>query len=162
MLRTLLLALFLTQQAFCIFNEPLFNFVEKNLTHYGTLQQTADQFVYVKVDDDYIHKLIEFIGEEGFVEPPYFGRDDLVGAHITVINRFEMQEHHIKCIHELGACIFFKPLCLKVVENNERCYYILEVEAKRLETIRCRYGLPKAQYPFHITIGVKEKQLLTH
>jgi hypothetical protein len=35
--------------------------------------------------------------------------------------------------------------------------YFVEVESPELDRLRKKYGLPKREYEFHITIGVKPK-----
>lgn len=131
--------------------------IEKNLPHYGVLKQSGD-FVYVDVDDEYIHTLISYIREEGFQEPPYFG-GTLCGAHISVIYSAETILYDVNEIEECGEKIAFIPQYCKIVhppkwqEMDE--VYFLVVEAPRLDEIRERYGLPKREYAFHITIGVK-------
>jgi len=62
----------------------ILNYIDKNLPHHGTLKNSKG-FVYVDLDDEYVHKLITFIQQDGFQEPPYFGDAALIGAHITVI-----------------------------------------------------------------------------
>lgn len=160
MTRPLLLAFFLTFPLFATSSEAMMAYVQENLPHHGILRKTDSNFVYVKVDDAYIHKLVQFIENDGYKEPPYFGKEDLVGAHITVMDRSEVEARPIKYIGELGRCVFFKPLYFKEVENNEKEYYVLVIDAPLLEKIRCKYGLSKKEYPLHITIGVKEKQPL--
>ena len=49
----------------------ILHYIEKELPHHGTLRN-SDGFVYVDLDDDYVHKLITFIQQDGFQEPPYF------------------------------------------------------------------------------------------
>lgn len=138
----------------------ILNYIEKNLPHSGILKN-AEGFVYVDVDDAYIHKLIAFIENDGFEEPPYFGNSHLVGAHITVIYPEEMKKYNVPRIQESGDIIYFVPKECKVAHppkwrKIEEVYFIV-VEAPELDRIRAEYGLPKHQYEFHITIGVKPK-----
>lgn len=112
-------------------------------------------FVYVDLDDAYIHELVGLIGE-GFLEPPYFGTEDLVGAHITVAYPEEMGE---RVVEECGQVIHFTPKECHVVHPpkwegiDQVCF--VTVEAPELDQIREKYGLPKRVYEFHITIGIK-------
>ncbi|MBS0621829.1 MAG: hypothetical protein JSR80_02580 [Verrucomicrobia bacterium] len=136
----------------------ILNYVKKNLPHHGILKN-SDGFLYVDIDDEYIHQLVLFIQKEGFEEPPYFGRPDLVGAHITVIYPDEVKEYGISEIQECGEVIDFTPRECQVVrplnlqEVDE--VYFLSVDAPALDRIREKYGLPKREYDFHITIGMK-------
>lgn len=157
MIRSLFLSLLVCFGCFAQ-EYPVLDYVQDNLSHRGVLRKSGD-FVYVDVDDDYIDELIGLI--EGFEEPPYFGREDLVGAHISVIYRDEVKKYQIGSIEECGQLIDFVPKeCLVVrpphwKEMDE--VYVIVVEAPELERIRMKYGLPKGKYPFHITVGVKPK-----
>lgn len=131
------------------------NYVEEHLSCCGILRSSSG-FVYVKLDDSFIHKLIPFIQDEGFEEPPYFGDPALVGAHITVIYPSELNQE----VEECGEEITFVPRECQVVRPlrwegiNE--VYILVVDAPELDKIRKKYGLEKQTYDFHVTIGVKK------
>jgi hypothetical protein len=120
----------------------------------------SKDFVYVDVDDAYIHKLIRFIEKDGFKEPPYFESPRLGGAHISVMYKNETKEYGIKDLQECGEVICFTPKECRIVrtpgwkESDE--VYIIVVDAPELNRIREKYGLPKG-YDFHITIGVKPK-----
>lgn len=123
----------------------------------------SDNFVYVDVDDDYIHKLVEFIKADGFEEPPYFGGPNMHGAHITVMYPKEVKDYGIKQIEEEGMKIFFDLKSCKTVRPPNwpdiEWVYFITVDAPTLTKIRQKYGLPQREYEFHITIGVKRCQL---
>ena len=70
-------------------SEQLLNYIRVSLPKHGVLRRDEQGMVYVKIDNNYIHKLIEFIKAEGFKVPPYFG-EGLHGAHITVISSEEI------------------------------------------------------------------------
>lgn len=136
-------------------------YAKTHLTNSGTLQFSSG-FAYVEVDDEYIFSLLPFIEKVGFIAPPYFGREDLVGAHVTVIYPHEVIEYGIQEIPECGQVISFTPKDCMVVhpprmQDVDEVYFIV-VEAPELDAIREKYGLPKRQYEFHITIGVKPKE----
>lgn len=135
-------------------------YVQDNLSHRGVLRKSGN-FIYVDVDEDYIDELIGLIQEQGFIEPPYFGREDLVGAHISVIYKDEAKQYQIDSIEECGQLIDFVPKeCVVVRPPNWKEMeevYVIVVEAPQLDRIRMKYGLPKSKYPFHITVGVKPK-----
>lgn len=138
----------------------ILSYIEQNLPHHGTLRNSSG-FVYVDLDDDYIHKLIPFIQQDGFQEPPYFGNADLVGAHISVMDSEETVKYGIQEIQEYGEEISFFPQACQVVhplkwKKMDEVYFIV-VEAPQLDEIREKYGLPKREYAFHITVGVKPK-----
>ncbi len=106
--------------------------------------------------------LSEFISEEGYELPPYFGRDELHGAHISVIYSKEAKEYGVGKVKEVGETIYFKPLgCRVVAPKNWKDVdevYVIAVQAPVLNRLRKKYGLPKAGQDFHITIGVKYRQ----
>lgn len=139
---------------------PILEYIQHEMPLCGVLKKSED-FVYVDVDDCYIHKLVTFIEKEGFEEPPYF--EGGVGAHITVMYSDEVKKYGIKDIQECGEIIYFSVKECKVVtpprwEEIEEVYFVT-VEAPELDCIRKKYGLPKREYDFHITIGVKPKKL---
>ena len=121
-----------------------------------------NNFVYLDIDDAYIHSLISFIQEEGFVEPPYFSQPCTAGAHISVMYPEEMLKYGIKRISEcdqsmcftLKSCKVVRPLSWKEVDEA----YVIIVDAPALDALRKKYGMPKPANPFHITIGVKPKK----
>jgi hypothetical protein len=122
----------------------------------GTLRETEDGFVYVDLDDAYIHELIRYIEPYGFIEPPYFGKPGLVGAHISLFYSGEKPEGGLE---EIGQEISFTPTTTQTVKppswENIDEVFILEVDSPELEEMRKKYGLEKREIPFHITIGVK-------
>jgi hypothetical protein len=121
----------------------------------------SDGFTYVDLDDEYIHKLVTFIRDDGFEEPPYFGRPDLIGAHITVVYPEEVIQYGIGSIEECGTTIEFTLKgCEIVVPPKWKTVsevYFVAVDAPALDEIRRKYGLSKRAYDFHITIGVMPK-----
>lgn len=133
---------------------------QKQLPHCGVLRSKSG-FVYVDVDDRYVHELIKFIRKEGYEEPPYFGRESLVGAHISVIYPDELKKYGISEIDECGETINFAFTGCHVVHPSELMavdeVYFISLEAPELDLIRTKYGLPKCEYGFHITIGVRAK-----
>jgi hypothetical protein len=127
----------------------------RSLPHFGVLKINQNGFLYVDVDDNYIHQLIRFIEDEGFEKPPYFGAPDLVGAHITV--GLVENPDHVEC----GRVVSFRPIrCARVTPSSEseiKEAYVIDVEAPDLSEIQKLYGLSNQKIPFHITVGVKKK-----
>jgi len=168
LLKYLLIPLLLNCQSFTTQEAPacelILEYIQRQLPHCGVLKN-SEGFVYVNVDDEYVHKLVSFIKDEGFEEPPYFGDAGLVGAHITVIYPDEVKKYGIKEIQECGKTINFTPKKCQVVrppkwEKIDQVYFVV-VEAPELDQIREKYGLPKREYDFHITIGVKANKIQT-
>ena len=126
----------------------------------GTVEQTKEGFVFLKVCDDYIFRLFSLLQEQGIELPPYFGKGR-VGAHITIVSVQEMQEVGFPPIKDLGKEISFKIVNIASVKpdsgNTISKVYLLTIEAPELETLRASLGLsPRvANHDFHITIGVE-------
>ena len=73
----------------------------------------------------------------------------------------EIKKYGIKKVKECGDVISFVPQTCQVVhppkwKEIDEVYFVV-VEAPQLDQIRKKYGLPKREYDFHITIGVKPK-----
>lgn len=158
------LTFFLCQEATALdsfLNERILKYIEDNLPLKGILRKTSENFVYVDIDDAYIHKLISFIQEDGFEEPPYFFKPKSAGAHISVIYEEEMKQSDLLDIEECGETVTFKPKEYLIVhppnwaEMEE--FFVLLVEAPSLDQLRKKYHLPEKKYEFHITVGVKRK-----
>lgn len=138
----------------------ILTYIENHLPLCGILKKSGD-FIYVDLDDEYVHKLIPFIEKDGFQAPPYFGSSDLVGAHITVIYPGEVQKYKIENFKECGEKICFSLKACQIVhpprwEGIDEIYLIV-IDSPELDKIRQKYGLPEKEYNYHITIGVKPK-----
>lgn len=135
----------------------ILSYIEQNFPHHGTLR-SSNGFVYVDLDDEYVHKLITFIQQDGFQEP-----EIPVGAHITFMYPDETIKYGINEMEDCGEVISFVPKKCQVVhpprwkEIGE--VYFIVVDAPQIDQIREKYGLPKREYDFHITIGVKPKMV---
>lgn len=131
----------------------IIRYADEHLSQEGILIQQADGYAYLKVNDDYIHKLFPILNVKGFTKPPYFRRPDAPGAHISII--YENEGVRLK---ETGQKFSFviKDIAL-VNPNKDTSYIILTLEAPELEKIRMSYGLtPKLKgHEFHITIAKK-------
>lgn len=144
-------------------NEPapkILEHVNYQLPPSGILREHKG-FVYVDLDDDYIHDVVKFIMPEGFSKPPYFGNADLVGAHISVMFPSELKQKKITKIDECGQRIFFKiKECAVVYPARMKAgsVYIITVDTQELDQIRAKYGLAKPEHAYHITIGMTPKK----
>lgn len=123
----------------------------------GVLRENEEGFVYIDIDDRFIHDLVRFIESEGFEAPPYFG-PGRIGAHISVICK---DEEKYGPIEECGQIFSFTPVACQVVHpphwTGVEEVYLIEVDVPGLDLIREKYGLPQKEFPFHIAIGVKRK-----
>jgi hypothetical protein len=139
----------------------IIEYIFDNFTEAGELKQDDRGFVYVDLDDQYVYKLNEFIKDQGFEIPPYFG-PNMYGAHISVVYSKESEKYQLGEIAEVGSTIYFRPVGCKTVPPGSWAdveeVYVITVDAPILDKIRKKYGLPKSTYDFHITIGVKYKE----
>jgi hypothetical protein len=65
--------------------EGIVDYIHQHLPTHGKLCSSPNGFIFVKVDDDFVHQCVAEISKEGFEEPPYFGQLYHNGAHISVI-----------------------------------------------------------------------------
>lgn len=135
--------------------EEILEYIENRLPQEGVLKSSED-FVYVALDNAYIHELISFIQKEGFEEPPYFSGAYDVGAHISVIYPRELAGREPLKIGELGKEIVFQVKSCEVCEAPRLGgeVWVVLVDAPELDRLRIKYGLPAGAH-FHITIGLR-------
>lgn len=131
-------------------------YAKENLPLEGSLMSNSHGYVYLKVDDGYIHQLFPMLNikNEGYKEPPFFRRKSSPGAHISV---FYSNEHiHPK---ELGKKFSFELKKVAIVKQKGSKYVVLQVESPELEKLREKYGLGPKLYghEYHISIGKKSK-----
>jgi len=139
--------------------QRILTYIENNLPKQGVLKRSGD-FVYVALDEDYIHKLVALIQDDGFEEPPYFGQLYDTGAHISVISPEEWVDKGSSGISEIGETVYFQPKGCQIWETPhwegvERVWVVL-VDAPVLTRLRDKYGFAVESH-YHITIGVKPK-----
>ena len=130
-------------------------YAKEHLPTDGKLVLKFDGFVYLKVDDRYVHTLFPMLGlkEKGFEKPPYFRNRKAPGAHISVFNENE----HIKP-QEVRQYFHFTIKDIKIVNLSDSVSYaVLDVESPELEKLREKYGLaPKLLgHDFHISLAKK-------
>lgn len=128
----------------------------KTLPSQGVIMRQGSGFVYVKVSDKFIHQLFEQQDLKGFQKPPYFRRKNAPGAHISVL-----YEHEFKRLSKapaVGEEISFTITGDKIVQAGHRSYYVLTIDAPKLERYRLDLGLSKwlNHHAFHITVAAKE------
>ena len=140
------------------YSDQMINFIFSCLPKHGILRKDEQGLVYVKIDNNYIHQIVEFIKHEGFVPPPYFG-EGKHGAHITVMTPEETLYYALGDIKECGRLIKFEPKNCQIVypeawgPGQQAC--LITVEAPALHHIREKYKIPQKKYEFHITVGVR-------
>ncbi|HEX2578972.1 MAG TPA: hypothetical protein VHK67_01030 [Rhabdochlamydiaceae bacterium] len=138
--------------------KKLLKFIFKKLPLRGILRKDAQGLVYVNINNNYIHKLIQFIQDEGFEAPPYFGKGKH-GAHITVMPMNEILYYAVGEIKECGKAIQFEPKECQIIHPEAwkpgEFAFLITVEAPALDLLREKYHLPQKKHDFHITIGIK-------
>lgn len=137
--------------------EKAFEYAKEQLPKEGVLRRKRDGFVYLKVDDRYIHALFPLLDlkKEGFRKPPYFRSFESPGAHISVFDSKDKVRPK-----EIGQTFSFELKKITVVHPSAgTSYVILELDAKELESLREKYGFPPKirHHEFHISLGKQLK-----
>lgn len=136
--------------------EHVISYVQSSMPLEGVLTRKSDGYVYLKVSDDYIHKLLPMLSlDKGFKEPPFFRSPEAPGAHISVFN----VDEHVDPKAEIGKIYHFTPIGVKVVQPNQHEQFaILNVSSPELEALRQQYAKPSKlqKHDFHISLGKKE------
>lgn len=131
------------------------DYARNTLPQEGTLRMKSDGYVYLKVDDQYIHSLFPKLGlkQDGFREPEYFRRPDSPGAHISV---FYADEHVVP--KEIGQTFHFEVKDIVIVKPSKKVNYaVLEIQSPELEQLRQKYGLNAKlhNHEYHISLAKK-------
>ncbi|STX29286.1 Uncharacterised protein [Legionella beliardensis] len=121
----------------------------------GKLAISANNLVYLDIDNNYIHHLYPLLGLPQVVLPNYFNQDG-IGAHISVIYPEEL---HSVSVQELGNTYQFSIQELVSAQFEHKIYYVLLVKSAELLELRRRYhfkdylNFKGYKIDFHITIG---------
>ncbi len=140
-----------------ILNAPTILEFAAKLNAVGQLAIINNHYLYLKVDDDFIHQLYPLIQVTQVNKPDYFGVGG-IGAHISVIYP---EENKLINLSELKQEHEFVVKHVATAQIREKLYYAVLVEAPTLLTIRKQFNLPELlsfkghDICFHITIGVK-------
>lgn len=140
-------------------NLPELTQVVSTLPSVGKLAISANKLVYLDINDDFVHLLFPLLQNTKIKKPDYF-RDNLGGAHISVIYP---EERNLIFKEELNKEHFFQIQKMVVAEIGLKKYYALIVQSPSLLEIRRKHGLPDQlcfkgyAIDFHITIGVEHK-----
>jgi len=136
-------------------SQSIVAWAKEHLPQTGILE-VSDGFVYLKVDDRYIHELFPMLHRDRYEKPPYFRRPTAAGAHISVLYLQDIGSH--RSIPELGHKFSFTLMNIVYVPPRYRNYIVLEVKSLELEALREKYGLPPLLkgHEFHITIAKKK------
>lgn len=135
--------------------QQIVDYAKENLPLEGQLLIKSEGFVYLKVDDEYIHTLFPLLEleENGYKKPPYFRSKEAPGAHISI---FYEKEHIFP--EEIGQYFRFQLKQIVIVKpSKDTSYAVLQVEAPELEKLRKKYGLsPKLfGHEYHISLAKK-------
>lgn len=134
----------------------IIEWTKTHLPQSGILQENKDGFVYLKVDDDYIHKLFPLLHRPNYEEPPYFRSKNSPGAHVSVF--YTKETAKIGEIQEIGKKFEFEINHFKSVPPGSNDYLVLTIIAPELEALRKKYGFRSFinGHEFHITIAKKK------
>jgi Swiss Army Knife, 2H phosphoesterase domain len=132
--------------------QDILTYARENIPLVGILQQTKGGYIYLKVDDEFIHSLFPLLNVPEKQMPPYFS--DLynqVGAHITVVYQ---DEQSFPCtMDELGTSFAFALSGLQHAIFEFESYFILSVESPALVTLRRKYGFSDNPVYHGIPVG---------
>ena len=138
---------------------PALSVIIDQLACAGTVVQTVDKYVYLKISDEFITKLFPLIQNGENQKPDYFSGSNKSGAHISII----FPEEHSGALEpeDDGKVLYFSVKDLFKTKILGKTYFAIEVTSTGLEGLRNKYGLIKDKInfrgvfvPFHITIGV--------
>ncbi len=116
-----------------------------------------NNFVYLAIDDRYIHALSPLLNDNNIEKPDYFS--DGIGTHISIIYPDEMNDPQL----ELERQISFQVVELLKAETIDAIYYVLRVNSPELIQIRKmnklgeKLNLNGYIIDLHTTIGKKSK-----
>lgn len=126
----------------------------------GILKQASQApYIYLKLEDDFIHKLFPLINEDNLLKPDEHYSKHSIGAHISVIYSGEAQSE--LNISEIGQPFSFSITGLFDIEVFDKHVFALLVSSDDLIQLRQKYGFDeRLNYhgllvPFHITIARK-------
>jgi hypothetical protein len=138
--------------------EPKLMAITANIPSQGMLHQTETGYVYLKVDDRFIHRIFPLLKTTQKKLPPYFAEPYNIGAHISVIYKEEIKK--LQPIAEIGSTFHFNILELCEIKINEKVFFALTIQADGFITLRKKYGFSeKPVYhgipvDYHITIAM--------
>jgi len=142
--------------------KQLLKYASKSLSLKGTLKQNGNGFVYVDVSNHYISSLFPLIKEKQIQKPPFFQKEDPIGAHIGVILAKEAKEKNLfEFFEEKGKEISFEITGFYSVQpqtwNGVDKVWFLTVASKELELIREKYRLPTkmGSHDFTIVLAIR-------
>ncbi len=126
----------------------------------GNLVLTDHNYLFLTVDDNYIHQIFPLLKIPDLKKPDYFDHyTQYMGAHISVIYPEEQVE--ITDIDQ-GRIIAFEVIGLFSAKIKPKEYFVLKVNSPELIAMRHQYGLPDklklrgCDLDLHITVGVRE------
>jgi len=130
----------------------------RDLDNKGVVIRYNDYY-FLKLDDDFIHKLYPELAWFADVEKPdYFNQLNSTGAHITIAYPEEgvvISEEDLEQVHAFEI----KELCSVKLGAKEA--FVLFVESESLVSLRAKYDLSKIlsyknhKIDLHITIGMR-------
>jgi hypothetical protein len=141
-------------------NPELIRIAQTEIPHSGVLLQTENGYTYLKVSDDFIHRLHPLIKETSIVKPDYFSEGTATGAHISVVYQNEIERP--VCTNDIGKRFKFSINDLWYLRLGAKRYIALSVSSPELSSLRVAYGLSTdlnfrgIRVNFHLTVGVGE------
>ncbi len=148
-------------------SHPIQKIIQKKLNCVGTLNCTADNYIYLKIQDEFITLLFPFIQNTEVMMPPYFNEKLSLGAHVSVIYSDENKKEGVSVQNLITAFLNKKKMIPFVTHSffkatiQNKTYFAIEIQSDELEELRMQFGLNPKQLcfkgvwvPFHFTIGI--------
>ena len=130
----------------------------------GRLYKSPKGFILLSVPNAIVRGVYDTLDEPGVELPPTMG-DRQLNAHITVMRPEEIDGDKVT---ERGHSYHYTLGPLKEVTpagwKDMSKAWVIQVKSPELEKLRKSYGLTKlphdGEYPFHITVAVRRKNVL--
>jgi hypothetical protein len=131
----------------------------------GRLYLSSSGWLLLAVPNAFVHGLFDALQEPGVAKP--YDKNDVINAHISVMTADEVEKINPDKITERGQVFRYQLGPIKTVaptswEGVSRVWYVT-VTSPELRKLRTSYGLspqPRGDWDFHITFGVRKKNVL--
>lgn len=144
-------------------SQKILNYSGIYLPMKGCLKQSENGFVYLDLKNHIIFSLISFLDEIGVEIPPFFEKNEKIGAHIPVILSDEVNAFKRE---DLGQTFYFAIKgCYSVSPKNwdgiEKVWF-LTISCPQLEHLREKYRLPSkiGGHDFTAVFGIRKTHSL--
>lgn len=119
---------------------PALSNVIAELSCVGMIKSTETGYIYIDIDDAFIHRVFDLISDLNFKKPNYFtaGKNH-IGAHISVAYAEEIVSCEDVEVALSSASFSVEGLYQAVIQNKQ--YIMLKVLSPEIASIRAALGL---------------------